>query len=203
MNILRIVLTLVVLSPLSVQASLIFKGNLNTAQVVSPPGTPLGATGLVSLTLNVAKTELTYSITLSDEVFLSLDPMFEPNTTGVTKIHFHSASPGTTGPHVLNVFGLPGQDDDDLVINYATNTISGIWGDPGDMLGDPTSPGSTKAFSGFVDELLMGGLYVAVHTVNAGGNVEIRGQINQVPEPFTLGLLSVGLLGLFVARKRT
>ncbi len=52
-----------------------------------------------------------------------------------------------------------------------------------------------------VTQVESGLAYINIHTGFAPGG-EIRGQISAVPEPGTLGLLGIGLVGLGAGRRR-
>lgn len=127
---------------------------------------------------------LAYEIDI-DGLTLKEDPASRTESTDVTKIHIHAGPEGENGPHTLNVFGLPSEDDDDVVIDYENGIIKGIWDDDdatdlnGD--GDTNEPGETKPLSDFIDELEAGDLYLQVHAVEAdelGTPGTIRGQID-------------------------
>lgn len=120
----------------------------------------------------------------------------------VTAIHLHSGNRGANeiGPHTLNIFGLPSEDDGDAVFDFENNTITGIWdnldstdsgggvntsdGLPNHHLSDVLSgidPLSTKTVSEYVDELLAGNFYIQAHTndFDIPGGI-MRGQVTEV-----------------------
>ena len=190
-----------------------FTANITGDQVV--PGTGSSATGTGIFTLNEDETELAYTLSLNG-VDLKADNRTAP--TDVNKIHIHVAPAGSNGPHTLNIFGLPAEDDDDLAVDYAANTLSGIWddGDVSDLNGNGISdPNDTKALSNFVSALKTGGLYVQVHTnrfdSSSGFPGELRGQIlaedtsptATTPEPMSvLGLIAIATItGTTLSRK--
>ena len=182
------------------KADISFTAMLTGDQVVGGGTTEPGEFGVATFELNQQMTELSYAVQLFG---LDLDPIMANriDDNDVDKIHLHHAPAGVVGPHVLNIFGLPSEDDADLVVDFDNESFSGIW-DDGDATGDPNSPGSTKMLSNFVDELLNDEIYLAVHTIGVNGNVAIRGQlIRQVPEPNCLLLLG-GLVGYSVMRRQ-
>ncbi len=182
-----------------------FQANLSAAQVVNNP-TSTTATGIALFELSDDQTRLSYTLELDG---LDLDPDMGSRTdpNDVNKIHLHDAPTGSTGPHVLNIFGLPREDDSQLIVDDAMESLSGEWDDDDainpdtNMLFDQGMPGTTKLLSSFVDELLAGELYIAVHTVEVGGDVAIRGQLTQIPEPTGLLLAGCAIL-LYFSRAR-
>jgi len=191
-----------------------FTANITGDQVV--PGTGSPATGTGVFTLNEDETELAYALSLNG-VDLKADNRTAP--ADVNKIHIHAAPVGNNGPHTLNIFGLPAEDDDDLAVDYATNTLSGVWddGDVSDLNGNGISdPNDTKALSDFVSVLKAGGLYVQVHTnrfdSSSGFPGELRGQIlaenisptATTPEPVSiLGLMAIATITGTTLRRRS
>ncbi len=140
-----------------------FTSNLNGAQAAAGMGTGSLATGSATLSLTADGAALSYAITL---VGLDLDgnqTPVDPNDD-VTNLHFHAAPPGVNGGVVFGLIA-PGDDADDLVIDAATGTVTGIWENT-----------DTNPLSAQLGNLLGGGLYLNVHTVAFGGG-EIRGQV--------------------------
>ena len=194
----------------SALAATMFRAVLDGAQVAVPGGVTTPASGWASFELNEDQNELRYTIDL-DGLVLKPDISDRTAANDVTKIHIHFGAPGNNGPHTLNIFGLPREDDDDLGLDLSEGILTGIW-DDGDAINpdtgslfDPTMGGTTKTLSSFVDELIAGQLYLQVHTVasdQAGTPGEIRGQIESVPEPATvLGLMLTAGVGLGTLRK--
>ena len=206
--------TTVAISARPAAAATLFTAELDGFQVVSPDfpdGIPTEASGFATFELNEAQTELTYFIDL-DGVNLKPNQSDRTDPSDVTKIHIHVGEFGGNGPHTLNIFGLPSEDDADLVVDFENDTLQGTW-DDGDAfnpvtgeLFDPTVGGTTKQLSSFVDELLADGLYLQVHTVEFDSPTvpgELRGQITaaSVPEPSTaVGMLLIA--GGFLSSRR-
>ncbi len=171
-----------------------------------PRGSSATATG--TFTLNEAQTELSYFITFNG-LDLKENPADRTGVGDVNAIHFHVGTASEIGPHALNVFGITlGQiveDDDDLVVDWDANTVSGVWDDsdltpPG--LGIPPGPSSVPLTS-IISNLMAGEIYVNVHTAEWPSG-EIRGQIERAPEvpvPAPLWLMGTVLLGLLIRGK--
>lgn len=184
-----------------------FTATLEGDQVVSPnfpDGVPSNASGFATFDLSEDETALTYEILL-EGVVLKPDASDRVAANDVTKIHIHQGERGDNGPHGLNIFGLPSEDDADLVVDYDNGVLTGQWTDldafDGDgALFDPSSPGTTKQLSTVLEALKAGELYVQVHTNDFDG-LELRGQITPVPEPTALlGLTAIAGLGLYCRR---
>ncbi|MDH3610269.1 MAG: CHRD domain-containing protein [Nitrosopumilus sp.] len=128
--------------------------------------------------------------------YLLEDAEYKGATDAIIKIHIHMNEKGIQGPHVLNVFGGPSEDDSDLVIDTEARTISGKYDDGDENLNAPCGSctdgvrdsGDSVAFTDEdeltgkipIDELCLGNLYLNVHTAeHAPGG--LRGQI--IPNP--------------------
>ena len=193
--------------PLGALGQTEFSSQLDASQVVNNPSDST-ATGFASLTLNAEQTELAYSVQLFD---VDLEPAMENRTdpNDVVAIHIHLHVQDVIGPHILNIFGTPALDDDDLVVDYENESFSGVY-DAGDASRDPITgevlpqafPLTTKLFPTVfrLDELLNDQWYFAVHTVGTPG-VTIRGAILVVPEP-TSALLAIFAVSGFLVRFR-
>jgi hypothetical protein len=178
----------------------------------------LDASGEAFFALNAERTELRYLLTLDG---LNLKPnaaeRTEPND--IVGIHLHlyiPGLPGGVGPHVLNIFGLatygmPAEEDADLVVDYANQTLSGIY-DISDATIDPETgepyfqffPLTTKIIDDWLDELDRGELMVAIHTVESGfPTMAIHGHISRVvPEPVAGLMIIVGASWLWIIAGR-
>jgi hypothetical protein len=162
----------------------------------SPASPHPDAHGVAYLALNAAQTELRYHIEI-DGLSLKSNPAERTAPDDVIGIHLHLFVPDTVGPHVLNIFGLatfnvPAEEDADLLVDYGTRTLSGIY-DNSDATIDPTTgqpylpffPLTSKPLTDWLEQLDAGDLMVAVHT-NATGfpTMAIHGHIARtVPEP--------------------
>jgi hypothetical protein len=167
------------------------------------------ASGEAFFTLNSARSELRYSLTIHG---LKLKPIAASRTEpdDVAGIHLHLNVPGTIGPHILNIFGWPAEEDADAVFDYEHQSIFGIY-DVSDASINPATgepylqnlPLTSKIIYDWLDQLDEGKLMLAVHTVATGFSVmAIHGHIHQVvPEPGTVGLL-LSALTWFILRRR-
>lgn len=182
-----------------------FVANLDASQVVGS-STETG-TAVATFELDSAQQTLSYSIAIFG---LDLKPVSGDRTafSDVTAIHVHNGFAGSSGPHVFNVFGMPSEDDDQMVVDFDNELINGVFDDSDAIdpatgqLFDQNSPFTTKLFSNFIDDLEGSQLYLAIHTAGQGGNIAIRGQILAVPEPSSAAVLAFGMFGFCVRRRR-
>ncbi len=188
------------------QAQQRWVANLDASQVVG--GSSETGTAVATFELDAAQENLTYAI----EIFgLDLKVVAGDRTefSDVTAIHLHNAPAGATGPHVMNIFGMPSEDDAEMVVDFESELINGVYNDADatdpntGSLFDQNSPFTTKLLSNFVDDLEDGQIYLAIHTAGQGGNIAIRGQLVAVPEPSSVSLLlAISALGFGLRRKR-
>jgi hypothetical protein len=162
-------------------------------------GADASASGVASLMLSDDHASLSYVIDIDGLDFGGMTATTDDDVIG---LHIHSAPAGSTGPIVFGQLGsslLGGalnpaltDDADDLVIDAATGTVSGVW--------EATdNPALTAAM---VDLLNGQGLYFNVHT-NAFRGGAIRGQIVPVPDPATAAGLAAAACGLSARRRRS
>jgi hypothetical protein len=156
------------------------------------------ATGEIFLSLNPERTELSYRIVLNELLALKPNPADRTEPDDIIGIHLHLHVPDVpAGPHILNIFGLatyglPAEEDADLIIDYEHQTLTGVY-DISDATIDPATgepyfqffPLTTKIIYDWLDELDHGELMVAVHTNETGfPTMAIHGHISRVaPEP--------------------
>lgn len=213
---------------LPVQAGTLFRAELRPEYVVpiddglSPAGLSIASgVGNFDLSLTPGAPLMTYEIT-----FKNLD------LEDITGVHFHfghaplltsyvallkyeekewgplhhDEADGPNGPHLLNIFGAPREDDANLVVDYENNRISGRW-DNLDLNFGPDGvrdAGDSVAIGSVIGEILAEEVYVQVHTnaFPAPNTGEIRGQLLAIPEPGNVLLLSLGTMIFTIFRKR-
>jgi muramoyltetrapeptide carboxypeptidase LdcA involved in peptidoglycan recycling len=179
---------------------------LDATQVLSGSSTETG-TAVASFYLDSAQQNLSYTIQIFG-LDLKADPADRTGFSDVTAIHLHNGFFDTSGPHVLNIFGVPSEDDAELVVDFANDTISGVFNDADAIdpntgsLFDQNNPMTTKLLSNFTDDLVGAQLYLAIHTAGQNGNIAVRGQLLAVPEPSSLAIIAVGSICVFVRRRR-
>jgi hypothetical protein len=173
------------------------------------------ATGEIFLALNRERTQLRYTIVLDEYLGLKSNPADRVAPDDILGIHLHLHVPDAIGPHILNIFGLatfglPAEEDADLVVDYENRTLTGIY-DISDATLDPATgepyhqffPLTSKIIYDWLDELDRGELMVAVHTVETGfPTMAIHGHISRiVPEPATGLLFVAGVSWIWLAAR--
>lgn len=103
-------------------------------------------------------------------------PLTKSEADDVTQIHLHSSPPGIAGPHVLNVYKIPAQDDDDVAVKPNQGIVMGIWDDDDLSEGLPPGPASVP-LSDVLDELCLGNIYVNVHGTGDQSPGALRGNL--------------------------
>ena len=164
------------------------------------------AHGRAWLTLSADQSRLEYSIALAG-LDLEADPARRVDPEDVFGIHLHLIVPGQIGPHILNIFGNPAEEDGDLIVDYSQEALSGVF-DAGDATRDPATgellpqffPLTTKIIHDWMDDLLANGLYLAVHTVGQNGGALLHGDVIRVPEPAVAGMMATVATALAACR---
>lgn len=195
------------------QSSIVFQALLTNDQEVAIPPVPFqGSSGIAIFVLNDAMTRLTYDVRLTGLDLRGVTnggpfqaiPGDSDLNDNVTRMHIHRNFAGLNGNIVFGMIDalLALRDDaNDLLVDAQNLRVTGAWdlGEGSQVAGQVTTLGNE------LNNLLAGGLYINVHTSDRPGG-EIRGQILRVPEPGTLALLGIGMLGLFgpmLRRRRT
>ena len=190
-----LILAVVLLAvPHRANAVTMFTVTLTGSQEVPP--NPSSASGLARFVLNDAMTALTFSATIFG---LDFTGSRTPNPLdNLIAAHIHApAPPGVNAGVVWGFFGAPFNDNnpnDQVVTPFGIGVggmISGKWDLP---------EGNTTTLAAQLPNILAGNSYINFHTVQFPGG-EIRGQIDQVPEPAGLILIGAGLAGLVAWRR--
>lgn len=192
-----------------VSAETQYGANLDSSQVLNNASDST-ATGAAQFSLNNAGTHLSYSVNFAG---LDLDPIAANRTdpNDIIGIHIHLHVADVIGPHILNVFGFPSEDDADLVVDYENESLTGVY-DMSDGIDPATGlpffqddPLATKLIANWLDELDAGDLYLAVHSRKASTEtppgVAIRGNIFLIPEPAAGTLLLNSVLMVWLAHQ--
>jgi hypothetical protein len=172
----KLVLLFAALAISASAAPFFFTSNLNGAQEVPSFSTPGVGTATGILNGGPGTWIFTYTVNYSGLL----------GTIAAPFVHIHNGALGTNGGIVHDLDGANVAP----IAGSTAGIISGDW-----RFDDPTRP-LTDAL---VTQLQAGNLYFNIHTTARAAG-EIRGQI--VPEPSTYVLLSGGLIGLAVARRR-
>jgi len=179
------------------QALVVFRADLTHDQEVITPGIPdegSSGIGIFILSGSGPTLSLSYFVTLTGLDIDGNQTPGDPNDN-VTRTHFHFAPPGQNGGIVFGQIDLVNpatrNDLDDLVVDPVAGTIKGVW---------DGNEGNNTTLALQLANLLAGNLYFNVHTADHGGG-EIRGQVLVVPEPVTLALFGIGLLGIAGMRR--
>ena len=139
----------------------------------------MGRTGSGSVLINLTGTTLTFS-----------SGTFSGLSGNVNNAHIHGPAPIGSPAGVLYNLGGP-----IIPLGSTAGTISGSV----NLIANPN--GTTFTVAQQLAQLNSGQWYVNIHSTTFPGG-EIRGQILLVPEPATWALGGLGLLGLFIWKRR-
>ena len=151
-----------------------FEANLTPdAIIVAGGSTTSTASGSAVLLWSENQERLRYEIIFDG---ITVDTSAGTDTIeALTKLHIHIGGPTDLGPHALNIFGGPAEDDAEMEVHFENNEIHGIWGDID--IGTLTSDTArSKELSDMREQLCAGELYFNIHT-NLNPSGAIRGQI--------------------------
>jgi hypothetical protein len=153
------------------------------------------ATGTASFELNDAMTALSMSVTINGLDVTGTQTADPLDNLGAA--HIHALAPGApltaNGGVVWGFFGTPFNNtmpNEGTVTPFATGVggvFTAVWNAPEGNAGTTLTAQLTNLFNGR--------LYINFHTPEFPGG-EIRGALEPIPEPGTLTLLGLGLLGL-------
>jgi len=188
-------------------ANTILSATLTNSQE-NPPTTPTLTTGAprpasfgtATFNLNDAMTALTFSATIFNIDFTGSQTA-DPNDNLVAA-HIHASAtvtPTTNAPVVWGFFGTPFNDNNPNDVVF-TPFVTGVGGTISGKWDSPEGNGTTLAAQ--LPNILSGRSYINFHTVQFPSG-EIRGAIAVVPEPSTLLLFGIGILGLGLGRWRS
>lgn len=186
----------------------------------SPAGiSNASGTGVFELFLTPGGPTMTYELTFSNLTLADITGIHfhfghAPILGGGSTVLFteektvkeeHESADGPNGPHLLNVYGLPREDDADLVVDVAGNRISGVWDNFDENFGGDgvRDPGDSVRLADAIDLLLVEEVYVQVHTVDFPAPLtgELRGQLVLIPEPGVPVLGALATLFLLARRR--
>ncbi|MGI9332641.1 MAG: CHRD domain-containing protein [Gammaproteobacteria bacterium] len=164
-----------------------FTATLTSDQTVPPVTTAEGLSGVATARLKWSRKglKLAYSITTDMDLNAGF-PQSKNISDDVTMIHLHNAPVGRMGQHVLNVYKMPAQDDDDLVLMPNKGIVRGAWDNFDTSVGLAPGPASEPLY-GFLDELCAGDIYVNIHGFDSAARKPDTGALRGNLEPTRRG----------------
>lgn len=164
-------------------AIILLQANLDRAQErpvpTVPPGEAIAPSGVAIMQYDTITNLFDLQVSANG---ITENPALDDVFQLLTDSHIHVAPPGTAGPPIVPLGG-PTAYNEPL---------------PGFIEGDFTNMPFPQANEA---DLLANNTYINIHTAeNQSG--EIRGQLIVVPEPATLGLVSLGAIALLARRRR-
>ncbi len=189
-------------------ANTILSATLTNAQE-NPPAIPTltstgaprpASFGTATFNLNDAMTAMTFSATVFNIDFTGSQTA--DTNDNLIAAHIHASPtviPTTNASVVWGFFGIPFNDNNPNDVVF-TPFVTGVGGTISGKWDAPEGNGTTLAAQ--LPNILSGHSYINFHTLQFPGG-EIRGPLAVVPEPSTILLFGIGILGLGLGRWRS
>ena len=188
LNLVAVVFSILMFVGVAKADQLIFTATMTGAQEVPPTGSP--GVGSVLLTIDTVTNLMTVNVSFAGLV----------SPTTIAHIHC-CAGPGGIAIPATTVPSFPG-----FPVGVTTGTFLGTFDLSLASSFNPafiTASGGTVAAAqaAFIAGLLNGQAYFNIHTQQFPSG-EIRGQLNEIPEPATMLLLATGIMGVAGAMRK-